>query len=856
MTQPHSPAASVSSPLLPLLVLLFVGSGCAALIYEIVWFQMLQLVIGSSALSLSVLLATFMGGMCIGSLLLPRVIGTRWHPLKVYGALEAGIAVMGVLVLVGMPLVERVNLAWVGHGSGSVLLRALVCGMCLLTPTVLMGATLPAIARYVEATPRGVSWLGFFYGGNIAGAVFGCLLAGFYLLRQHDLLTATAVAVTINLAVGAAAVLLARVAAHAPGRAAPGAAGSLVPQRTEEAAGGSWAILLVIGLSGMSALGAEVIWTRILSLMLGATVYTFSIILAVFLTGLGIGSSIGAVVARTTPRPRAALGVCQLLLAACIAWSAYALARSLPYWPVEPPYSGAGARMLAEAPWIQFHLDLARCVWALFPPTLLWGASFPLALAAVPARGRDTGKLVGGVYAANTVGAIAGAIALTAFVALDKWGGTQNAQRLLIVLAVTAALIALVPTLWTARTIAAARPYKPPAPGVRLPEYAIPGRTMRWGPAAAMACGVAAAGWLCAAVPAVPWHLIAYGRSMLSNLEWYSELVYLGEGMNASVAVTQGSDGSRSFHVSGKVEASTIPQDMRLQRMLGHMSALMHEEPRTVLVVGCGAGVTAGCFVKYPGIERIVICEIEPLIPKVVARYFSEENHDVLSDPRVQVVYDDARHYIRTTKEKFDIITSDPIHPWVKGAATLYTQEYFQMCRERLNPGGLMTQWVPLYESNSDVVKSELATFFRVFPQGTIWSNDINGAGYDVVLVGQAQPRPIDVDEIQRRLDRPDHAGAAASLAGASFHSAVDLLRTYAGRATDLAPWLADAQINRDRNLRLQYLAGLGMLHHMEDEIYQQILGYRVFPEDLFLASEQSRAALRLAMFNRRWEQQ
>ena len=199
--------------------------------------------------------------------------------------------------------------------------------------------------------------------------------------------------------------------------------------------------------------------------------------------------------------------------------------------------------------------------------------------------------------------------------------------------------------------------------------------------------------------------------------------LYVGEGMNSSIAVSDLASGIRHFHVSGKVEASTEPQDMRLQRMLGHIPALVHPSPRSVLVVGFGAGVTAGSFIPYPELQRIVICEIEPLIPEHVAPYFGEENYHVLHDPRVQVFYDDARHFVLTTPEKFDIITSDPIHPWVKGAATLYTKEYFELVKRHLNPGGVVTQWVPLYESNPDVVKSEIATFFDAFPHGTIWAN-------------------------------------------------------------------------------------------------------------------------------------
>src|SRR5882724_9671101 len=187
-----------SSRFLPLLLLLFAGSGCAALIYEIVWFQLLQLVVGSSAVSLGVLLGTFMGGMCLGSLALARIVSARRHPLRVYALLELGIGVFGIAALFVVPYVTRIYLAGAEHGLAGILLRGAVSAFCLLPPTLLMGATLPAIARWIEKLPQTVSWLGFFYGGNIGGAVFGCLLAGFYLLRVHDMATATYVAATVN----------------------------------------------------------------------------------------------------------------------------------------------------------------------------------------------------------------------------------------------------------------------------------------------------------------------------------------------------------------------------------------------------------------------------------------------------------------------------------------------------------------------------------------------------------------------------------------------------------------------------------------------------------------------------------
>src|SRR4051812_38392543 len=268
----------------PLLLLLFAGSGCSALIYEIVWYQLLQLVIGSSAISLGVLLATFMGGLCAGSLALPRLKWARGqHPMRVYAKVEFGIALFGILVLFGMPLVDGVYSAAVGHGLPAILLRALVCALCLIPPTFLMGASLPAAARWIETSPEGVSWMGMLYGANTGGAVLGCLLAGFYLLREFDMGTATFAAAAINCAVGLVSLSIAK---RTEGSAATS---QTRPVRAY------WPVYVAIAISGATALGAEVIWTRLLGLMLGATVYTFSIILAIFLVGLGIGSAAGAV---------------------------------------------------------------------------------------------------------------------------------------------------------------------------------------------------------------------------------------------------------------------------------------------------------------------------------------------------------------------------------------------------------------------------------------------------------------------------------------------------------------------------------------------------------------------------------
>src|SRR5215471_3568902 len=559
----------------------------------------------------------------------------------------------------------------------------------------------------------------------------------------------------------------------------------------------------------MAALGAEVIWTRVLSMLFGASVYAFSVILAVFLTALGIGSSRASAISRWSTNPRRDLGICQGLLIVAIAWSAFMTNSSLPYWPINPT--------LTMHLWHNFQMDIFRCALAIGPAALLWGASFPFALAAAAGPGQDPGRLVGSVYAANTIGGIIG---VAAFSVIFVFGyGTQQAQQALIVISSIAALLIFLKQQRNSRSAAFA--------------------------AAAAALAIV----FVLTAPELPGGFVAYGR-FFANVSYNlrknkPQVIYSAEGVNSSVAVTELPTGTRNFHVSGKIEASTEPRDMKMQRMLGHLPALYNHSPRTILVVGFGAGVTAGAFTLYPSVQRIVICEIEPLVPKAIAAYFRKQNYDVLKDPRVQIVYDDARNFMRTTHEKFDVISYDSIHPWVKGAASLYTDEYFNLAKQHLNPGGTISLWVPLYECSMEAAKSQIATFINVFPDGTLWGNSFEGAGYDLVLMAKLGDPVIDLEQLRDRLARPDHQNVKYSLEDVGVHSATELAALYAGRGSDLAPWLADGQINDDRSLRLQYLAGLSLNDYNQDAIYNAILSYNRFPEDLFTGPAELREAVR-----------
>jgi spermidine synthase len=469
--------------------------------------------------------------------------------------------------------------------------------------------------------------------------------------------------------------------------------------------------------------------------------------------------------------------------------------------------------MAGIEPWFYFQFDFLRAVLTALPAAALWGASFPLALAAVAQKGQDSGRLVGRVYAANTVGAIFGA--LLSSVVMIAWVGTQATQRVMIAFAALSALLML--------ALAADATGK-----VRLAA----GGLVRG------AVVVAAAVFFAWRVPAVPALLVGYGRYAPTYLtDDYIRFLYVGEGMNSSMAVSELENGDRNYHNAGKVQASSEPQDMRLQRMLGHLTTLLPTQTGSVMVIGCGAGVTAGAVSIDPNVTDLTIVEIEPLVPEVVSREFGMHNFEVVDNPKTTVVIDDARHFLLTTDRMFDAITSDPFDPWVKGAATLYTVEFWREARAHLNPGGVITVFVQLYESNLEAVKSEVATFLEVFPEGMVFANLAYGQGYDVVLVGQNNPAPIDLDAIDAKLNSP------------GFYSAAQLMATFAAKKPEIDPWIADAQLNRDRNLRLQYLAGMGMNLYQADMIYRDMARYRTYPTGLFTGSPE-----RMAQVQQFWE--
>ena len=495
--------------------------------YEFVWFHILRLVIGSSSISIVALLVSFMGGIGLGSVALPRLVPRSWHPLKVYAGLELSIGVIGLILLVALPRVQAVYLAAVGYGLGGVLLRAIVCIACLLPPTMLMGATLPAVARWTGATRTGVAQTGLLYAANTIGAVVGVLIAGFYLLRLHDTVVTTLVAVGLNVGVALVALWLAARRHRAT-----------VSEVAEPRVAARPVVLAAIGLSGLASLGAEVVWTRQLSLLFGATVYNFSLILAVFLAGVGAGSLGGAWLAK---RADLALGWCQLALLVALPYGAYMIGYQIPFWQV-------GEHVL---PWVYasrpllFVYDIARCAVSMGPATLCWGASFPLALAAANAGESDAGRLVTRVSVVNTLGALVGTVVFSLVVIPGL--GTADAQQALAVVAATAAVVVF---LAASRRGLESREHREHRPGAALERL----RGVRLRPAwwaGLVVVATLASVW---AVPHTPNGLIALGRDIegwdtSTSLE---SRAFWGESRPAWIGVSGAPSGS---HLLGPVRA-------------------------------------------------------------------------------------------------------------------------------------------------------------------------------------------------------------------------------------------------------------------------------------------------------------
>ncbi len=770
--------------------LLFFLSGATGLIYELLWVRVLYQTFGSTIQSVTTVVAAYMGGLGLGAWLFGRLVDRRARPAALYGWLEVAIGVFGICSPLVLGLAHRLYVGVAGATGGgggglgmgaSVALRFGLAALVLLIPTTLMGGTLPVLTRAFmgEDRARLRPSLGRLYGLNTLGAVAGTALAGFFLIEYVGVRASLWLTAAINLAIGAVALWLGKSPSPTnppPGRE-PGEHQSSPRDLVRTLA------LLLLALTAFASLLDEIAWTRVLVMIVGGSTYAFTLILLVFLLGIGIGSILVArrsgARAETAASAALAQGLTGVGAAALFVFFGLLPAYIIAVFQV--PALGAVPRLLL--------MGVAVGAVVLIP-ALGMGMTFPL-LAELTARDRASGADVGGAYALNTVGSILGA-GLTGFVLVVTWG-TQTTLRVGLVLNGLAAL---------ALAWAAARGI---AEG-SIEHSRLRIRVLGAGVLATIALVVAVAtpGWSTRLIDLGP---TIYARGRMSPAERRAFLDHRGvrqlafrEGWNATVSVWDGEAG-RSLRVNGKVDASDRG-DMGTQIMLGLAPVAARAGAASALVIGYGSGVTTRVLAAVPGMARVRVVEIEPAV-LAMDSLFHHVNDTALARPNVTAVVDDARSALQLQRDRFDVIVSEPSNPWLAGVATLYTPEFFRIVRARLSDDGVFCQWVQLYQLPLSIVAGIVRNVRAVFPHVHVWF----GESHDLLVL--ASPKPLTYDEAWiARLVGP--RGALGEI-GREWLS-IDQPHDYFGRLlladTGVARLLERAQFDHsDDRPRLEFVA-------------------------------------------------
>jgi len=695
--------------------LIFILSGAAGLVYELVWVRQLYQVFGSTIHSVTTVVAAYMGGLGLGAYVLGRRVDRSARPAVLYGALEIAIGVFGLLS------------PWVTQGIGAAYLgvaRALAPGLwfgtaikfvfafvVLLVPTFLMGGTLPVLTRAFarDRSDQLRGELALFYGLNTVGGVAGCLLAGYVLIEFVGLRSSLLATGAVNLALGAAALVLARL----PEPAAGGTVAESEPVFTPDAGPATRRLAIwLIAVTAFASLLYEIAWTRALILVIGSSTYAFTTILACFLLGIGLGSLI-AVGRGRAPR--------DLLLRAAIIQGAIAVLASLlfPFFRALPVYVVATLQVpfLGVGELLALHAVAVAVV--VIPPAIGMGLSFPLLAELASERAGATGREVGRAYLANTLGSIGGAV-VTGFVLVHLVGSERT-----LVLGVLINVAAAAALAWWA--------YRERGGGTPVAAERIPVVLAVLGLVVALATPPWS-GRLLDRAPAV------YGRTRLGRddlgryLRGYgSEQLSFVEGWNSAVSVWR--DGNQTWlKVNGKVDASSVA-DMDTQVSLGLLPALGQGRPKRVFVVGFGSGATTRTIADYPGVAHIDVAEIERAVLRASV-HFRDVNRDVLADPRVHVIEDDARSALMLADSAYDLIVSEPSNPWIAGVSSLFTRDYFRVVARRLAPDGVFCQWLQMYRVTPGLVAVVVANLRAVFPHVEIWFANSS----DLVVLAGRQP--------------------------------------------------------------------------------------------------------------------
>ncbi|HEX6851958.1 MAG TPA: fused MFS/spermidine synthase [Candidatus Polarisedimenticolaceae bacterium] len=743
-----------------LVPLLFFLSGAAALVLQAVFLRQMTWLAGSAVAATSLVLAAFMAGLALGAFVFGPRSDRVARPLRLYGLLELGVAAASAALVLALSHGREILLAPAralhGGTAGDVATFALAFAL-LLVPTLLMGGTLPALARHVVRDPGGIAGaLGLLYGLNTLGAAVGALLGGLVLFEFLGVSAAGLVAATGAACAGLAAIALDRSKAEPP--AAPRGVRN---ERTR-----AWgtrarrACLVATALGGAAVLGYEVVWTRLLALCLRSYAYSFSVMLGLFLIGLVIGS---LAVWRFASRVREPILVLVALELGMGAWVASSLFW-MPAWLSPPEEAGSFGGFLAAA--------ALRAVPIVVPPTILSGMALPLAARVFATSGERVGREVGAVYAANTVGAIAGAL-VAGLVLLPALGAPRA-------LAVLAGINALA--------------------GVLL-VFAVPVRAA----ARAAACGIAVA---VAAAVGAPRDAFLEGFLRASRgREAIGEVLAYREGATDTVAVVRKSYGFRdpdakSVIVNGIAMTATVKPVWRYMAAEGHLPALLAPHPDRALVVCVGTGITLGALLSHDGVAAVDAVDLSEGVLASLP-LFDAENGRAYADPRVRLVRADGRHFLETTARTYGLVTLEPPPPIVAGSAQLYSLDFYRACRRRLEPGGVVAQWLPLHAQSLASARMAARTFLDAFPHVQLWLPSIR----DAVLIGSDRPIELPLERLRAAYASPR---TRANLEAAYLETPEALLGTYLLDRAGIEAWCGDADRVTDERPRMEFFRRLG----------------------------------------------
>ena len=746
----------------------FVFSGATGLIYEVLWARMLGLVFGATTLAVSTVLAAFMGGLALGSAVAGRLAHRIRKPLSIYGWMEIGIAVYALLVPLMFRWVDNLY-AWIwqqfqpGFFTFSLWRFALSCLM-LLVPTTLMGATLPVLSAAVVR--HGSTAVTRLYACNLVGAIGGTLAAGFVLLPSFGVRTTIIIAAVINFIVGLIAIGLQR---------QPITPVSVEPVVADTDNNLFWFFAALA--SGFVTISTQVSWTRILTMVIGSSTYAFSIVVALFLIGLAGGAWFIGRKDRSAHLRRTLL-VVEALTAVGLFASLYVV-NWLPWLLVK---LGMNLNISSWAGLLGLQVLSATLLVLL--PAWLMGMVMPVVLEWAAADPAQSVARVGRAYAINTIGAIAGAF-LTGFILIPRTS-TKFALLLSAAVCVVVAGFAYRP----------AATQRDPALKRSLAMGAIPLVLLIMivvRPRMNLADLSIGAYDTLVRVLAQTREGENTEQSAGSNIH---QLLMYEEGPTATVSVRRDNE-TISMAINGRTNASDSMFDMPTQVMLGQLPLFVAPRIEKGLIIGFATGITVGSMLQSP-VQSVTCIELEPGTVNG-SKYFEHVNNLPLVDSRTRLIIDDARTYLRVTPERFDMIVSEPSHPWVPGVANLFTQEFFELGKSRLNDQGVFVQWVQIYQLSTESLRSVLATYQKVFPHVLMFRVGGLNKGKDLLLFGSNQP--LNLDRLSERLMDPR---VQKELARVNLSTEADVRSWFVCDETRLGPAVAGATINTDDNMHIE----------------------------------------------------